>query len=62
MSNLCKNGIDKSIGIIAKLVCSIDNQNCCYTRWCNDKRCLKMIPSYLQCRNLNVEVIDGSNK
>jgi hypothetical protein len=55
---ICSNGKDVSTAIEKKLLCLVDNQACCFVRWCSDQHCLKMLPSYIQCKN-NKEVDNG---
>ena len=58
---LCIHSKDISTAFEKRLLCLIDNQNCCHVRWCSQDRCIKMIPSYIQCKNYTKEEINGTD-
>jgi hypothetical protein len=49
--NLCKNGHYSNNGVFPRLICKINNKDCCYIRWCITDRCLKMTGKWLNCNN-----------
>lgn len=49
--NLCKNGQYFNNGVTERLICKKDNKDCTYLRYCNEDRCIKMLPTYIQCLN-----------
>lgn len=54
--SLCSNGIYFNNGVEMKLICKINNQNCAYIRYCTSEGCLKMIGTFIHCKNNSNEV------
>jgi hypothetical protein len=53
--DLCENGTYLNNGVCHRLICNINNKDCCFIRWCITDRCLKMTGQWATCKNKNKE-------
>ena len=58
MSELCEFGEIQMQNNIEYLKCTIANGYCAYIRFCSNDKCLKMLPSYVDCihRKLRTDI------